>query len=284
MNKEGYIELALKTEACEIISFNDKTANVFMYMLFKMMYCVLIVLAMLIVGAFGLFFANSELLKIITKMSGYMANSVLPFSIAITTISIMHKRGKQIFFHKWLYKVYMRKLMKEKYKSGYYSKDEYEEIVKYINQYNFSVENNKLKFSEFLIFKIIKDIEQNGYLNVRKLGSYKPDNVEEHDGLIGWINQVWNKKRLITYWKQAIDKNINEYSKYNAYLFNVGYDSYFIYENDQINNEIETIKSMVHSHNGNDYVKEIELLIRQMSLSSTLSIKKDDEVRVRKKV
>lgn len=283
MNKENYMDLALKLDSSTIVSFNEKTSDAFIYLFFKMIYCVVIVLFILIVATFGLFFANSELLKIVTKISGYMANSVLPFSFAITTISLMHKRGKQVKLHKWIYKIYMRNLIKMQFKSGYYNKDEYEKLITYINKYDFKVETNKISFNEVLVSNVLEEMKSNGFFNVKKLGSYKPKSADEDVVSGKWINQAWNRKKLLTYWKRAIDKNV-EYSKYKAFLFNVGDDSYFVYENNEINEVIEKIKSIIHSVEMGDYVNEIGLLIRQMNLASTLSVKDDEQIKVRKKV
>lgn len=290
MNKTEYIDLLNNVAGNELSSFNETTLECFIRIFLHMMKAVMLIIFLLIISVFILFIFNNEYFNYVVKTSNYLANIVMPFSVILAICSIRHKNGKTISVHKWIYKNHVKKIYKKKVQSNYISTKQFDLIKELIEGYSFDKDLNKINFNDILVFNILKKIKADNILHVVKLGNLNDKNSDNEnidnyiDGEIQTLKSFWKKHRFITYWREVIENNKDNYQKYESNLYSVNNNLYFVYENKQIDDVIDDIKNILKEVSDQSEAKvKIEAIFRKMNLNNNLVIK-DDVIKVRKKI
>ncbi len=296
MNKTEYIDLLNKVAGNELSSFNETTSECFIRIFLHMIKAVMLIIFLLIISVFILFIFNNEYFNYVVKTSNYLANSVMPFSIILAICSIRHKNGKTISVHKWIYKNHVKKYYKKKVQSNYISTKQFDLIKELIEGYSFDKDLNKINFNDILVFNILKKIKADNILHVVKLGNFNDENSDNEnididididndiDGKIQTLKSFWKNLRFITYWREVIENNKENYQKYESNLYSVNNILFFVYENKQIDDVIDDIKNILKEVSDQSEANvKIEAIFRKMNLNNNLVIK-DDVIKVRKKI
>lgn len=285
MDKNEYIELLNNVSGNELSSFNETTSECFIRIFLHMMKAVMLIILLLVISVFILFIFNNEYFNYVVKTINYLANIVMPFSIILAICSIRHKNGKTISFHKWIYKNHVKKYFKKKVQSNYISTNQFDLIKELIEGYSFDKDLNEINFNDILVFNILKKIKDDGVLHVVKLGKINDKNIDiDIEGKIQTLKSFWKKHRFITYWREVIENNKDNYQKYESNLYSVNNNLYFVYENKQIDDVIDDIKNILKDVIDQSEAKvKIEAIFRKMNLNNNLVIK-DDVIKVRKKI
>ena len=283
MDKNEYIELLNNVSGNELSSFNETTSECFIRIFLHMMKAVMLIILLLVISVFILFIFNNEYFNYVVKTINYLANIVMPFSIILAICSIRHKNGKNISFHKWIYKNHVKKYFKKKVQSNYISTNQFDLIKELIEGYSFDKDLNEINFNDILVLNILKKIKDDGVLHVVKLGKINDKNIDI-EGKIQTLKSFWKKHRFITYWREVIENNKDNYQKYESNLYSVNNNLYFVYENKQIDDVIDDIKNILKDVIDQSEAKvKIEEIFRKMNLNNNLVIK-DDVIKVRKKI
>ena len=283
MDKNEYIELLNNVSGNELSSFNETTSECFIRIFLHMMKAVMLIILLLVISVFILFIFNNEYFNYVVKTINYLANIVMPFSIILAICSIRHKNGKTISFHKWIYKNHVKKYFKKKVQSNYISTNQFDLIKELIEGYSFDKDLNEINFNDILVLNILKKIKDDGVLHVVKLGKINDKNIDI-EGKIQTLKSFWKKHRFITYWREVIENNKDNYQKYESNLYSVNNNLYFVYENKQIDDVIDDIKNILKDVIDQSEAKvKIEEIFRKMNLNNNLVIK-DDVIKVRKKI